>query len=265
MTMESNRSEDKVHESKLETKNHELLSLDISAKSEVHKEDQLPSPSEQDSPVNSSRDPDLHVSTKKIQNFTPYPLTKLPILATSTEQTTKEAESKIYETTNSTDFLITSALPTTLSPEKSKYIETSTEMHSEDITTATLSKVYEQDIITETQPFYSERPISVLRLTTSPPKNIYDDTTTESKVLRSISRKPTNPSRKHMSFNCLKKEMYRFYGDSRDCRLFHYCSPGFTKRQVLDFRFVCEEGTAFDEETQSCQHDVRNRKCQNRF
>jgi hypothetical protein len=62
-------------------------------------------------------------------------------------------------------------------------------------------------------------------------------------------------------FNCLEKEMYRFYGDVRDCRLFHYCSPGFTVRQVLDFRFVCEEGTIFDEESQSCRHDVPNAKC----
>ncbi|XP_032458209.1 bromodomain-containing protein DDB_G0280777 isoform X1 [Nasonia vitripennis] len=62
-------------------------------------------------------------------------------------------------------------------------------------------------------------------------------------------------------FNCLEKEMYRFYGDMRDCRLFHYCSPGFTARQVLDFRFVCEEGTIFDEESQSCRHDVPNPKC----
>ncbi|KAJ8683996.1 hypothetical protein QAD02_019788 [Eretmocerus hayati] len=62
-------------------------------------------------------------------------------------------------------------------------------------------------------------------------------------------------------FNCLEKEMYRFYGDARDCRLFHYCSPGFTTRQVLDFRFVCEEGTIFDESSQSCLHDVPNPKC----
>ncbi|KYN05320.1 hypothetical protein ALC62_03750 [Cyphomyrmex costatus] len=85
----------------------------------------------------------------------------------------------------------------------------------------------------------------------------------ETAILRSNSRKLVKP-RKHPSFNCLEKEMYRFYGDFRDCRLFHYCSPGFTSRQVLDFRFVCEEGTAFDEVTQSCRHEVRNRKCRNR-
>lgn len=67
------------------------------------------------------------------------------------------------------------------------------------------------------------------------------------------------------SFNCLDREMYRFYGDIRDCRLFHYCSPGFTSRQVLDFRFVCEEGTMFDEESQSCRHDVKSTNCPNRL
>ncbi|XP_011054345.1 PREDICTED: uncharacterized protein LOC105146026 [Acromyrmex echinatior] len=85
----------------------------------------------------------------------------------------------------------------------------------------------------------------------------------EAAILKSSSRKLVKP-RKHASFNCLEKEMYRFYGDFRDCRLFHYCSPGFTSRQVLDFRFVCEEGTAFDEVTQSCRHEVHNRKCRNR-
>lgn len=67
------------------------------------------------------------------------------------------------------------------------------------------------------------------------------------------------------SFNCLDREMYRFYGDIRDCRLFHYCSPGFTSRQVLDFRFVCEEGTMFDEESQSCRHKVKSTNCPNRL
>lgn len=81
-------------------------------------------------------------------------------------------------------------------------------------------------------------------------------------ALKTQNQKETNvESSKQIGFNCLEKEMYRFYGDVRDCRLFHYCSPGFTSRQVLDFRFVCEEGTIFDEETQSCRHDVQNPKC----
>lgn len=72
----------------------------------------------------------------------------------------------------------------------------------------------------------------------------------------------TNQGPKQTSgFNCLEKEMYQFYGDVRDCRLFHYCSPGFTSRQVLDFRFICEDDTIFDEESQSCKHDVPNLKC----
>ena len=82
----------------------------------------------------------------------------------------------------------------------------------------------------------------------------------ESTTIRPLSRKSTSLKRRD-GFNCLEKEMYRFYGDNRDCRLFHYCSPGFTSRQVLDFRFVCEEDTIFDEESQSCRHNVKNKKC----
>lgn len=66
------------------------------------------------------------------------------------------------------------------------------------------------------------------------------------------------------TFSCIDREPYRFYGDPRDCRLFHYCSPGFTFKQMLDFRFVCEDSTMFDEESQSCRLDIENPKCINR-
>ncbi|XP_011149449.1 uncharacterized protein LOC105189193 [Harpegnathos saltator] len=270
-TTESSKSEENVLESKLEARDHEPLSLDLSPKRDANKEDQFPSPSEQDSPVNSSRDPDLHIPVKEIQSFTPYPLTRLATLTTSTEQTAKEAESKLHETTESYDILTTSILPTTLPSERSEYIEANTEMYSEDTEAATMAastKTYQQDVVTETQPDRSEHPTTSASLSTTvlfkAEEHAYSDATTESTAFRPSKRKPVSPPRNHASFNCLEKEMYRFYGDTRDCRLFHYCSPGFTKRQVLDFRFVCEEGTAFDEETQSCRHDVRNRKCQNR-
>ncbi|XP_043288892.1 flocculation protein FLO11-like [Venturia canescens] len=103
--------------------------------------------------------------------------------------------------------------------------------------------------------------------TIQPPDAPTEDTTTiESTTLVSVqssSRKP-GAIKRIASFNCLEKEMYRYYADGRDCRLFHYCAPGFTSRQVLDFRFVCEEGTSFDEESQSCVHDLNNPKCRKR-
>ncbi|XP_014471898.1 PREDICTED: serine-rich adhesin for platelets-like [Dinoponera quadriceps] len=266
---ESNRSEENVLKSKVEAK--EPLFFNLSAKDNVNKEDQLPSPSEQDSPVNSSRNPDFHVSTEEIQTITPYPLTRISTFATFTEQTAKEAESKLYETTESIDVLTTAAAPTTLPLEMSAYIKTNSEINPKEAesTTTASTKVHPQEVISEILPVLSERPISVLSLTTVP-SNAENDyfhvpaESTESTVFRPSSRNTMNTPRKHLSFNCLEKEMYRFYGDTRDCRLFHYCSPGFTKRQVLDFRFVCEKGTEFDEETQSCRHDVQNRKCRNR-
>lgn len=72
------------------------------------------------------------------------------------------------------------------------------------------------------------------------------------------------PKISKVPFSCIGKEPYRFYGDPRDCRLFHYCSPGFTARQMLDFRFVCEDTTMFDEVSQSCRHGLENPKCANR-
>ncbi|XP_043479361.1 uncharacterized protein LOC122509388 isoform X2 [Leptopilina heterotoma] len=81
------------------------------------------------------------------------------------------------------------------------------------------------------------------------------------KTSKRTKKEPSNVGGTYQGFNCLGKEMYRFYGDKRDCRLFHYCSPGFTSSQVLDFKFVCEQGTHFDESTQSCRHNYKNSEC----
>lgn len=263
---ESSRSEENNLESKLERDEH--ISLDPPVKNDqTDKEDQLSSSSEQNTSTNSSQNVDTATTTTNIDAFTPYSLSKSSILASSAEQTT-EMNAKSQETTE--NIFVTTVLPTTtLLPEKSVEITKSTEKYrevTEITTTASTSKVYQQETSSISSiPPIPERATSVSIKTTILPKVVDADTVAsmEAAILKSSGRKPVK-SRKHPSFNCLEKEMYRFYGDIRDCRLFHYCSPGFTSRQVLDFRFVCEEGTAFDEVTQSCRHDVRNRKCRNR-
>ncbi|XP_018375035.1 PREDICTED: serine-rich adhesin for platelets-like isoform X3 [Trachymyrmex cornetzi] len=269
-TTESSRSEENGLESKLET--NEYISLDSLAKNnQTNKDDQLPSSSEQNTSANSSENTDPGMTTMKIETFTPYPLFKLSTLAPSIERTTKEIEVIPQETTEDIDTLVPTTIPpTTLLFEKSEYAEIapSTEKYLEitETTIASTSKVYQQETsLVSSVPPVPERATSVSVLTTVLPKAEDSDpgASMEAAILKSSSRKLVKP-RKHASFNCLEKEMYRFYGDFRDCRLFHYCSPGFTSRQVLDFRFVCEEGTAFDEVTQSCRHEVRNRKCRNR-
>jgi hypothetical protein len=54
-------------------------------------------------------------------------------------------------------------------------------------------------------------------------------------------------------FVCTSRELHKYHPDPDDCRIFHYCSPGFHKLQVLDFRFMCENGTAFKADTQKCE------------
>ncbi|XP_063978950.1 mucin-2-like isoform X2 [Diachasmimorpha longicaudata] len=100
----------------------------------------------------------------------------------------------------------------------------------------------------------------VIDLTTGE-KDLSTVTSSQIASVLPIHWKPMVTYKRVNSFNCLEKEMYRFYADERDCRLFHYCSPGFTDKQVLDFRFVCEQGTIFDEDTQNCLHQVKNSKC----
>ncbi|KAL1495037.1 hypothetical protein ABEB36_010522 [Hypothenemus hampei] len=71
-----------------------------------------------------------------------------------------------------------------------------------------------------------------------------------------ISRKnnnlrPTKVSKRYV-FNCFGKETNRFYVDPRDCRLFHYCTQGYSKNQLLDLKYVCDQMTYFDEEKLMC-------------
>ncbi|XP_072758339.1 uncharacterized protein [Anoplolepis gracilipes] len=249
---ESGKTEESVLENKLEA--NEPTPVDTSAKSNrTNKEDQLSSPTEQNSPVNSSKDASSGTSTKELETSTLYLLSRLTTLASAVEQTTIKVKTEPQETTEK--IFATTSLPlTTLPLEKSytEYSEADTEKYPKEAKVTASAK--DQHYVTEIPWVPAERSTSVSTIPTS------IISTTESV----IHQRKSAGSRKHASFNCLEKEMYRFYGDVRDCRLFHYCSPGFTRRQVLDFRFVCEEGTAFDEETQTCRHDVRNRKCRNR-
>ncbi|CAH1991424.1 unnamed protein product [Acanthoscelides obtectus] len=70
---------------------------------------------------------------------------------------------------------------------------------------------------------------------------------------------PTTPlsetkmaARKHYFFNCFGKPIDKFYADPRDCRLFHYCTQGYSKNQLLDMKFVCDLNTYYDDEKLIC-------------
>lgn len=65
---------------------------------------------------------------------------------------------------------------------------------------------------------------------------------------------------KNYVFNCFDKPLNRYYSDPRDCRLFHYCTVGYTRNQLLDMKFVCDFGTFFDDEKFVCTK-VRPARC----
>jgi hypothetical protein len=73
----------------------------------------------------------------------------------------------------------------------------------------------------------------------------------------SVNSQPSVPvgSTLARGFVCTGRELHRYHADTDDCRIFHYCSPGFHNRQVLDFRFICENGTAFKADTQKCENE----------
>lgn len=86
-----------------------------------------------------------------------------------------------------------------------------------------------------------------LRKSASPTQS---DKTEESPLTTPLSRRTT--VRKYFFFNCFNKETNKFYPDPRDCRLFHYCTQGYSKNQLLDMKFVCDFNTYFDDEHLIC-------------
>ena len=166
-------------------------------------------------------------TSSTIENFTTYPylLSRLSTMATSIDKVdTQENKIKTEKLTEESTTLISSEMDTTTELTTMIPKSENLEPHSE----STKSEV------------------TLLKTSANQ---------------KSSKRTTKNEPGSYQGFNCLGKEMYRFYGDKRDCRLFHYCSPGFTSTQVLDFKFVCEQGTYFDEKTQSCRHDYKNPEC----
>ncbi|KAI4482282.1 hypothetical protein M0804_008833 [Polistes exclamans] len=211
-----------------------------------------------------------------IENFTSYPLSRLSTLSiaavdvttsnidTSNISDTTETNTSNTDITNE-DIMDVSTIPTVIPTliekeytDKKKHIET------EETTTPITTSYYLHDITVATT---TENVRSINHPISTPSSTLIEriDKIPSFESTRRLKDKSFSISKIYGSFNCLEREMYRFYGDMRDCRLFHYCSPGFTPKQVLDFRFVCEEGTMFDEESQSCRHDIKSTKCPNRL
>ncbi|KAL2749373.1 flocculation protein FLO11-like isoform X9 [Vespula maculifrons] len=225
--------------------------------------------------VTSSTDStDSQSLNSNIENFTSYPLSRLSTLPTVTDVTSYSSDTNnISDTTETStitkdiineDIMDISTIPTVIPTVTDKeYIDEKKHTETAEITTSVTTGYYFNDVtVTTTENVHSSNhPISTPSSTII--ENVDKIPSLESN--RRLKDKSFSISKIYGSFNCLEREMYRFYGDMRDCRLFHYCSPGFTPKQVLDFRFVCEEGTIFDEESQSCRHDIRSTKCPNRL
>ncbi|KAL2713299.1 flocculation protein FLO11-like isoform X9 [Vespula squamosa] len=224
--------------------------------------------------VTSSTDStDSQSLNSNIENFTSYPSSRLSTLSTVTDVNSSNSDTNnISDTTETStitkdiieDIMDISTIPTVIPTVTDKeYIDEKKHTETAEITTSATTGYYLNDVTVATTEnvHSSNHPISTPSSTVI--ENV--DKIPSLETTRRLKDKSFSISKIYGSFNCLEREMYRFYGDMRDCRLFHYCSPGFTPKQVLDFRFVCEEGTIFDEESQSCRHDIRSTKCPNRL
>ncbi|XP_015177078.1 PREDICTED: FK506-binding protein 5-like isoform X2 [Polistes dominula] len=211
-----------------------------------------------------------------IENFTSYPLSRLSTLSIAAVGVTSSSSdtSNISDTTETStsdtditneDIMDVSTIPTIIPTLTEKeYTDKNKHTETKETTTPISTSYYLHDITVATT---TENIRSINHPISTPSTTLIDriDKIPSFESTKRLKDKSFSISKIYGSFNCLEREMYRFYGDMRDCRLFHYCSPGFTSKQVLDFRFVCEEGTMFDEESQSCRHDIKSTKCPNRL
>ncbi|XP_076182979.1 uncharacterized protein LOC143154848 isoform X2 [Ptiloglossa arizonensis] len=270
ITTEASKSEENVLEDKPE-KDQDRSSVDEPMQNDQilmqSKDDQESSPSEQKSPPNLKKEANEN-SVQNNENITPYPALSLSTLASTIQDTLKEVlpeeststESEMSTTPKGSTFMdveiLSTTIPTVTSTPDEPY-------HSEIITKPIVDE--EISIASSTKSDYQDT--TEISYVTEPPM-IVETTTKDSEEVKSATARllglKSSTLNKRDGFSCLERELYRFYNDPRDCRLFHYCSPGFTSSQVLDIRFVCEEGTVFDEPSHSCRHNVQNRGCLNR-
>jgi hypothetical protein len=111
-------------------------------------------------------------------------------------------------------------------------------------------------------------PSSVLKIPSNETAEVLPSTSPSPHVGYTLSSVNSQPSvfvggMLTTGFVCTGRELHRYHADTDDCRIFHYCSPGFHNRQVLDFRFICENGTAFKADIQKCENDFLVPTCVN--
>ncbi|KAF4524930.1 hypothetical protein B566_EDAN013892 [Ephemera danica] len=135
--------------------------------------------------------------------------------------------------------------------------------HSEIIDKSTeklLSEVTISEATTKPTEIFSENPIHLnaltdheILITHSPPTSLTEETLAiriPHKLTEAITEATDLPDNE---FTCTDRDMFTFHADPNDCHVFHYCSPGFHKHQILDFRFQCLQDTAFEPKTQKCE------------
>ena len=109
---------------------------------------------------------------------------------------------------------------------------------------------------------------SAFDIPSSEPSEVMPNTSPSSHLRYTLSAVTSQPSvsadTTHATgFVCTGRELHRYHPDTDDCRMFHYCSPGFHDRQVLDFRFICQNGTAFKADTHKCENEFLVPNCMN--
>lgn len=109
---------------------------------------------------------------------------------------------------------------------------------------------------------------SAFDIPSSEPSEVMPNTSPSSHLGYTLSAVTSQPSvsadTTHATgFVCTGRELHQYHPDTDDCRMFHYCSPGFHDRQVLDFRFICQNGTAFKADTHKCENEFLVPNCMN--
>jgi len=65
------------------------------------------------------------------------------------------------------------------------------------------------------------------------------------------------------SFSCAGHDANRYYADPEtNCQLFHLCAENSPGGRLVDYRFLCRNGTIFDQRSQACDDQTDALNCQ---
>lgn len=188
----------------------------------------------------------LGIGDSPLSSTTPQSVAETP-RTNVTESSKSAASSSTTEVIPLSDVITTTAVTTTVKTENTDteiyQTEKSTVFTNFTTTTTTTEVVFPSGSVNVSTTFVPDFDVATS-----------SSTTTETDSIVTPPGLFTRENLPETNFTCKDKKLEQFYPDPEaNCQVFHYCSPGFLKKQVLDLKFLCTGATMFDVNTQKCE------------